>query len=134
MATIKKIAETRAKSVCEITVMLAELDTKLEALNAKQAAFLERSYVSRKVWHKTFGEGIVVKQREDVLTIHFEGCDLTKSFVIHEKYMNRPCFEDDDEVIADFTEYGNTRQTVIQLRQEKARLEKKRAVLLAELS
>lgn len=133
MATVRRTTATRpkavTKTVTDLTVSIAVLDAKLEEMNTKQTAFLQTTYISQKVHHKTFGEGVIVEQKEDIIKVSFPESGLTKAFVIHQKFVNRPVFDNDEEVIAAFSEFADRRQSINHLKQERIRLEKQIAEL-----
>ncbi len=134
MATVKRTTTVRpraavTKTISELTASIEELDAKLEEMNEKQAAFLLNSYVSQKVHHSTYGEGVIVEQKEDIIKVSFPESGLVKAFVIHHKFVNRPVFENDEGVITAFSEFADRRQSIVQLKQERIRLEKQRAAL-----
>ena len=134
MATVRRTTAARprtavTKTITELTASIAELDVKLEELKGKQAAFLQYSFVSQKVRHNTYGEGVIVEQNEDIIKVSFTECGITKSFIIHQKFVNRPIFEKDAEVITAFSEFADRRQSIVQLKKERIRLEKQRAAL-----
>ena len=137
MATVRRTTAARpkaavTKTITELTASIAELDARLEELNEKQAVFLQNSFVSQTVNHRTFGEGVIEEQKEDIIKVSFAESGLVKSFVIHQKFANRPVFENDEEAITAFSEYADRRMSINHMKQEKARLEKQRAQLIQE--
>ena len=135
MATVRRTTAARpraavTKTISELTASIAELEAKLEEMKEKQTAFLQNSFVSQKVHHNTYGEGVIVEQKEDIIKVSFAECGLTKSFIIHQKFVNRPVFENDAEVISAFSEFADRRQEMIQLKQEHIRMEKQRSALM----
>ena len=137
MATVRRTTAARpkaavTKTITELTASIAELESRLEELNEKQAVFLQNSFVSQTVNHRTFGEGVIVEQKEDIIKVSFAESGLVKSFVIHQKFANRPVFENDEEAITAFSEYADRRMSINHMKQEKARLEKQRAQLIQE--
>ena len=103
---------------------------KLEEMNVKQTAFLQNSFVSQKVYHNTLVYGVIIERKEDIIKVSFPESGSAKSFVIHHKFINRPVFDNDKEVISAFSEFADRRQSIIQLKQERLRLEKQRATLM----
>ena len=137
MATVRRTTAARpraavTKTIAELTASIAQLDAKLEELKGKQTAFLQNSFVSQKVYHKTFGEGVIIEQKEDIIKVSFPESGNVKSFVIHRKFVNRPVFEDDEEAISKFSEFADLRQSMIHLKQERIRLEKQRKELMLQ--
>jgi len=135
MATVRRTTAARpraavTKTISELTASIEALEARLEEMKEKQEAFLQTSFVSRKVHHNTYGEGIILEQKEDIIKVSFAESGLTKSFVIHQKFVNRPVFENDAEVIAAFSEFADRRQEIIQLKQEHIRMEKQRSALM----
>ena len=131
MATVRRTTAARprtavTKTITELTASIAELDAKLEELKGKQTAFLQNSFVSQKVYHKTFGEGVIIEQKEDIIKVSFPESGNIKSFAIHRKFANRPTFDNDAEAITAFSEFADLRQSMIYLKQERIRMEKQR--------
>ena len=62
-----------------------------------------------------YGTGVVVEQNGNKIRVQFE--NTASSFIINNKYLQRPCFEDDGNVVDAFTVYDD-------LLQEKQKLEK----------
>ena len=134
MATVRKTTATRTKaavlkSMAELTHSIEMIDAKLEEMTAQQEEFLQKSYVSQKVSHKTFGEGVIVEQKEDIIKVSFAESGLTKAFVIHHKFTNRPIFEQDEETITAFSDFADRRLLINHMKQERIRLEKQRTEL-----
>jgi len=137
MATVRRTTPARSKTaitktITELSESIATLDTTLEEMNAKQTEFLQTSYISQKVHHQAFGEGIIIEQKEDIIRVSFTEQGLTKAFVIHRKFTNRPVFENDDEVISAFSDFADRRLAINHLKQERIRLEKQRAERIQE--
>jgi len=134
MVTVRRTTAARprtavTKTITELTASIAELDAKLEELKGKQATFLQYSFVSQKVRHNTYGEGVIVEQNEDIIKVSFAECGLTKSFIIHQKFANRPVFINDEEAIIAFSEFADRRLFINHLKRERLRLEKQRSLL-----
>lgn len=71
-----------------------ELD-ELELLIAETESI---SLVGTQVSTKQYGDGIVVTQDENKITVQFT--DVEKTFMVHSRYAVRPTFEDDAEIVA----------------------------------
>ena len=48
---------------------------------------------------------------------------LKKYWILDKKYASRPRFEDDDDIVSAFTEYGQTQEQIKQLQRELAVLQ-----------
>ena len=137
MATVRRTTPVRTKAatdkmIAQLTQDIEALDTKLADMSKEQEQFLQGSYVSQKVQHPSFGEGTIISQNEDMITVSFSKDGLVKAFLIHRKYTNRPQFEKDEETITAFSDFVDRRLTINHMKQEKARLEKQKAELLQE--
>jgi len=137
MATVRRTTPARSKAatekmIAQLTQNIEALDVKLKEMSKEQEEFLQNSFVTHKVQHSVFGEGIIIEQREDMITVSFSKAGLAKSFLIHRKYTNRPQFEKDEETIAAFSDFVDGRQSIHLVEQEKIRLEKQLAELIQE--
>lgn len=135
MATVRRTTPARTKAatdklILQLTRSIKTLHANLEDLYAKQELFLQTSYVSQKVQHKVFGEGVIVEQKEDIIKVSFFKTGVQKAFVMHRKFTNRPIFENDQETITAFSEFADRRLSITHLEQEKIRLEQQRAELI----
>lgn len=133
MATARRTTPAKLKaaekSIVQIRESVEEVNRKLEALHAMQTAFLESSYVSQKVHDKTFGEGVILEQKEDIIKVSFPESNTVKFFVIHRKFRNHPVFENDGEAVAACSDFADRRQNIALLQQERITLEKQLAAL-----
>ena len=137
MATVRRTTPVRTKAatekmIAQLTQDIEALDTKLAKMSKEQEQFLLGSCVSQKVQHSSFGEGTIISQKEDMITVSFSKDGLVKAFLIHRKYTNRPQFGKDEETISAFSDCVDRRLTINHMNQEKARLERQRAELLQE--
>ncbi|MBQ7001825.1 MAG: hypothetical protein IJN67_12450 [Oscillospiraceae bacterium] len=135
MATSKranpvKSKEEKEKLAAQLTQIIEDLDAKIAELNKEQEPFLQNTYVSQRVQHPAFGEGVITGQQEDMITVSFSKDGLTKSFLIHRKYTSRPTFEKDEEAVTAFSDFADRKVTINQMKQERIRLENQRAALL----
>lgn len=137
MATVRRTTPVRSKAatekmIAQLTQDIETLDTKLAEMSKEQEQFLQGSYVSQKVQHPSFGEGTIIEQKEDMITVSFQKSGLIKAFLIHRKYTNRPQFEKDEEIITAFSDFVDRRLTINHMEQERIRLEKQRVELIQE--
>lgn len=137
MATVRRATPVRTKAatekmIAQLTQDIEVLDAKLAEMSKEQEQFLQYSYTSQKVKHPSFGEGTIIEQKEDMITVSFSKDCFVKAFLIHRKYTNRPQFEKDEETIASFSDFADRRLSIKHMKQEKIRLEKQRAELLQE--
>ena len=137
MATVKRTTPVRSKAatdkmIAQLTQDIEALDMKLAEMSKEQEQFLQGSYVSQKVQHPSFGEGTIIEQKEDMITVSFSKDGVIKAFLIHRKYTNRPHFEKDDEIITAFSDFVDRRLSINHMKQEKARLEKQKSQLIQE--
>ena len=113
-----------------------ELASKEEARLAKIAAMqdeidqLERSYdgcedislVGVQVTMNQLGKGTVIEQDMNRIKVAFEG--LEKTYILDKKFIARPKFENDEEVVSAFTVYARARERISFLETQIASLEK----------
>ena len=65
--------------------------------------------------------GTIIAQEINKVTVQYETG--TKTYFINKKYISRPRFEDDDEIVDAFTEYDEKKVKLDGLYRELARLE-----------
>ena len=91
---------------------------------------LERSYdgcedislVGVQVTMNQLGKGTVIEQDMNRIKVAFEG--LEKTYILDKKFIARPKFENDEEVVSAFTVYARARERISFLETQIASLEK----------
>jgi len=74
------------------------------------------SLLGVKVQQKQYGDGIVVMQDRNRVTVQFS--DYEKTFVLSKNFLARPTFADDDEIIEAFTQYGDITEKIDKLEKQ----------------
>lgn len=69
-----------------------------------------------------YGVGTVAEQDTNKIKVQFS--DIEKTFVLDERYPNRPRFEDDEQILSVFAEYGRALEQIKRLRRELEALRK----------
>ena len=60
--------------------------------------------------------GLVIRQSANMIKVRFENVE--KTFVLNAKFLSRPRFENDKEIIAIFTEYADNKETIKKLNRQ----------------
>ncbi|MBR3966057.1 MAG: hypothetical protein IKJ91_03175 [Clostridia bacterium] len=97
------LAEARAKEEREKQEKINALLSEINELECKAARFEEISLINVQVNQDALGSGVIIEQNVNKIKVRFESCD--KVYYINKKYINRPVFEDDKEIVDAFTEY-----------------------------
>lgn len=89
---------------------IAALEDEIEELERSCDDYEDISLVGVQVTAKGFGTGTVVGQNINRIIVVFEG--VQKSFILDKKYVARPRFENDNEIVEAFTCYGRARERI----------------------
>lgn len=92
----------------------------IDQIEQQIAPFASISLLHVQVHHKQLGEGVVVAQTENVITVQFES--ITRKFSIHKDFPARPTFADDAQIVEIFTQYIDGLREIKKLRNEMARV------------
>lgn len=104
----KQRQQEAAEKIASIRAAIHELDVQMEP-------FQVISLMNVEVYAGKYGVGHVIDQKINHITVQFAACQ--KEYHLHQKFFQHPSFEDDQTVIAAFTEYES-------LADKKERLEK----------
>ena len=116
------LQQEKAADAAERAEKCSALDQQIDEIEQRLSLFEEIALVGVEVAQKAYGVGRIIHQDGNHITVQFANC--TKEFVIHRKYMQRPTFENDDEIVAIYTEMAD-------LNEELKRLQKERTALMA---
>ena len=105
--------EEIARLEAERNEKIAELEDEISLLELKCSDADEISLIDVQVTSKQYGVSIVIEQNADKIKVKFDSAE--KSFVLNAKYLSRPTFENDDEIIAIFTEYADNKEKIKKL-------------------
>ena len=93
-----------------------------ESISQEEAKRLEEErFIGVEVTAKPYGIGTVVAQDINNIRVSFGGTE--KSYILDRRYVARPRFENDEEIISVFTEYGQKQEHIKRLRRELAFLQ-----------
>lgn len=96
--------QLRLKEKAETLAQIAEIEAQIQAKDIELDQYRGISLLNVQVTHKQYGTGVVIAQNDNTIKVRFPD-DLEKSFMIHAKFAARPTFEDDEQVVAAFTEF-----------------------------
>ena len=100
----------------EKTAKIQALEQELTDLEQSISEFVDISLIGVQVTSDKYGIGTVIGQDVNKVTVRFS--DTEKSFVLDKRFSGRPRFEDDEEIVAVFTEYGRTQEKMKKIRKE----------------
>ena len=98
---------------------LARIDALKQEINDLERSCdncTEISLIGVQVTAKPYGIGTVVAQEINNITVSFGGME--KSYILDKKYIARPRFENDEEIISVFTEYGQKQEQIKRLKRD----------------
>ena len=104
--TIKMYAsEQKAKAAAEEKQkQIDDLEEQIHAIEIDMDPYREIDLIGTEVSHRQYGKGIVVAQKECYVTVDFG--TLQKGFEINKRFIFRPRFQDDAQVVEAFTTYS----------------------------
>lgn len=114
-------AEQEAQLEAERLAKIDVLEQQLFNLQCKCDDFSDISLVGVQVTTATYGTGTVIDQEINRITVRF--ANFEKTFILDERYSARPRFEDDEQIVAVFTEYGRLQEQIKSLQRELAKLQ-----------
>lgn len=114
-------AEQKAQFEAERLAKVDTLEQQLFNLQLKCDDFSDISLIGVQVTTATYGTGTVIDQEINKITVRF--ANIEKAFILDEKYSARPRFEDDEQIVAVFTEYGRLQEQIKSLQRELAKLQ-----------
>ena len=123
-ATKKKVSaetlspEEEKRMEEERLAKIAALEQEINELERSCDSCSEISLIGVEVTAKPYGVGTVVAQDINNIRVSFRGTE--KSYILDRKYVARPRFENDEEIISVFTEYGQKQELIKRLKRELA--------------
>lgn len=90
-----------------------KLQDEIKSLKLKASEYEDISLLNVEVYQNKYGSGTVIEQNGSRITVRFNGIE--KSFILNTKYSQRPIFEDDDQIVAMYTEYDDTIKKIKEL-------------------
>lgn len=116
---LQEDAELREKERLE---RISEIERQIEEAEHICDEFEDISLVGVQVTATQYGVGTVTEQDANKIKVQFS--DIEKTFVLDERYPNRPRFEDDEQIVSAFTEYGRALEQIKRLRREQEVIQK----------
>lgn len=107
-------AEARAREERERQEKIEATLAEISELECRAELFREISLINVQVTHKQEGTGVIIWQDANKIKVKYAGCE--KTYSIHRKFINRPRFENDQEVIDVFTEFAEINEQIERLR------------------
>ena len=118
---VKLTPEELAQNETERLAKIGALERQIADLERSCDEFIDISLIGVQVTTAQYGVGIVIEQDVNKIKVRF--AEVEKSFILDKKYFSRPCFEDDDEIVSAFTEYGQAQEQIKRLQRELAALQ-----------
>ena len=110
--------EKLAQMETERLARIDELEQEISELERSCDEYADISLLDVQVTAKQYGVGRVIAQDINRITVRF--AETEKTYILDKKYLIRPRFEDDDEIVSAFTEYGSRQERIRRLQQELA--------------
>ena len=110
----KRQEEERLAKIADIEQEINELERDCDNCS-------DISLIGVQVTAKPYGIGTVVAQEINNIRVSFGGTE--KSYILDRKYVARPRFENDEDIISVFTEYGQKQEQIKKFRRELAALQ-----------
>ncbi len=107
--------QLKAKEMLEHKQKIEALEATIHQIDVNMDEYRKISLLGVEVTQTKYGNGRVIEQNGTQIKVQFENAVVT--FIIDKKYPQRPCFEDDEQLVDAFTAYGD-------LLQKKEKLEK----------
>lgn len=108
-------AQAREKEKLEKESKINELENQIFELENKIEQFRDISLINVEVEHSKYGKGVIIAQDKNEVVIKF--ANFEKRFVIHKKYLGRPTFEDDANIVEAMSQYGDLLDEINDLRE-----------------
>lgn len=116
-ASVESISPEEARRLeQERLAKIAALEQGINDLERSCDNCTEISLIGVQVTAKPYGIGTVVAQEINNITVSFGGME--KSYILDKKYIARPRFENDEEIISVFTEYGQKQEQIKRLKRD----------------
>ncbi len=113
--------EQQAQFETERNAKISSIEQRIAELQCKCDDFSDISLIGVQVTTAAYGVGTVTNQEGNKIVVRFDTFE--KSFILDERYSARPRFEDDEQVIAVFTEYGRIQEQIKSLHRDLAKLQ-----------
>ena len=98
--TLEQIRKAEAEKRQE---EIDKLEAKIQALELQLDEYRSINLLGVQVKEKKYGTGIIVEQNVNAIKVRFG--EVIKPYTIHKKYIWRPKFEDDADIVAAMTDY-----------------------------
>ena len=109
-------AATLAKKEEERLEKMESIEQEIEELERSVDGCEDISLLGVQVTSTQYGVGTVIEQEINRITVQFE--NVQKAFILDKKYLARPRFEEDDQIVEAFTTYGRVQEKIKRLRRE----------------
>ncbi len=118
MPTQEETAQREAERLAKIDL----LEQQISELERKCDEFEDISLIGVQVTTSLHGVGTVIGQEKNKIIVRFS--ETEKKYVLDSRYTSRPRFEDDEEIVSAFTEYGRAQEELTRLQRELASLQR----------
>lgn len=118
MPTQEEVAQREAERLAKIDLLEQQISEQERICDD----FEDISLIGVQVATNLHGVGTVIAQEKNIIIVRFQ--DTEKKYVLDSRYPARPRFEDDEEIVSAFTEYGRAQNELKRLQRELALLQK----------
>lgn len=109
-------AEILAQREAERLERITTIEEEIADLERNTDGCEDISLIGVQVTSAKDGTGTIIEQNINMITVAF--ADGEKKYRLDKQYINRPRFEDDDEIIEAFTRYGRSQEQIKKLQKE----------------
>ena len=113
--------EELARREEERLARIDEIEQQITDLEISCAEYTDISLIGVEVTANNYGVGTVIEQDVNKVKVHF--AETEKTFILDKKYSSRPRFENDEDIVSAFTEYGQIQEQIKRLQRELAALQ-----------
>ena len=110
------LEQLRKEEAAKLQEQIDALEAKIQTLEIQLDVYRSINLVGIRVFQKQYGEGTIVWQDVNMIRVQFASEE--KVFTINAKFMFRPTFEDDTEIVAAMTDYATKLEEVKSLRKQ----------------
>lgn len=119
--TLSHAEEDLAQKEAARLAKIVTLEQEIAELERGCNEYEDISLIGVQVTTMPYGIGTVIAQTTNKITVRF--AEVEKSYILDKKYSARPQFENDEDVVSAFTEYGQIQEQIKRLQRELAKLQ-----------
>lgn len=115
-----QLEQLREREAQERMEKIAAIEEEIHALQVELEQYEDISLVGVEVTQSKEGIGTVISQNGNTIRVQFPA--VTKTYIIHRKYSQRPTFEDDAEIVEIFSDMADKNEQIAALKRQLERI------------